>query len=1208
MYLKKIEIFGFKSFALKTEVVFERGVTCIVGPNGCGKSNISDSIRWVLGERSAKMLRGSKMEDILFNGTDFRAPLNLAEVSLTIDNTDQKLPVQYQDVVLTRRLYRSGESEYLINKTPCRLKDIQDVILDTGIGSNSYCMIEQGKIDYILNAEAGERRFLIEEAAGISKYKVKKEEAIRKLERTEQNLLRLNDIVSEVERNIRYAERQAKRASRYKEQFEHLKNLEMKKAVYELTHQDQIAKNIETEKNNLAGQLQQLEESAARQNDQLITLESRLHELEHLFFEQETIRSQAKESLVALEGDENLKRQQIENLKLTAEKSLGESESLANRLDIIREEKRKRVDELDGLAQEKAGLESTRSEKEDSVQKACERYRLIENDIHEKQGILFDLAKQISDLKNNISQSTLEAHGLNRQLQNLEQTKKKLIAELDQLSERQHVVSEMIGGYQNGNIQTLTDLNEIKRQEAEAQAEWEKTQEELSHLSHEQMHVKGQIETLEELNQNGPELSAALLQDYKHQMGESALGELIAGIIDVEPGYEQALSAVLKQFSRSVVVDHPEDARKLIHWLKSAGKEIRSLHVLVQSPNSDDATFSAPDSIAAYTEKRLIDVLRVAEKYRTFIHGLLGDVWVVTDDAFDQIIQSISLPFAETIVTPSGNILQQSEIVFQISQNPVDHVWGIKKSLRDLNDRSVILTGETEILRQKQDGLRSRVSHLRATIEMQSQKNADLRLSHERMEATRDELAEQITKIQDELKIIQQEEVQISEEIGKIGQAKQLDETALQDLESREEQAKSFLHELQTRISQERSEREKIEKELAHITAKFDLYLDKERDLNHAIEFVDGQIADMESRIIELTHDRENALVRAEKLSLELSGYGEKKSSLQQEIINRSMDVERARKDRDLVGQTKDKLLAELKERTQAINDLKEKVHEYMLKSMQLDHEKNTIIQNLQTRYKISLTGINESEYAIDTEEYERIAPEIEGLREKIDQMGAINLLAIDEYDELKTRYDFMAKQKQDLEQARNELMEAIRKINRTTKSLFEETFQKVRESFQEYYKVLFRGGYADIILLDETNPLESGLDIVARPPGKKLQNITLLSGGEKALTALALLFALFSVKPSPFCVLDEVDAPLDEANTDRFLSVLRLFLNTTQFIIVTHCRKTIAMGDSLYGVTMEEPGVSKLVSVKLSSDQSNKKIIEHEDGKVVEELNKILT
>ncbi len=1201
MYLKKIEIFGFKSFADKTEIVFEPGVTCVVGPNGCGKSNISDSIRWVLGERSAKLLRGSKMEDVIFSGTEFRKPLNIAEVSLTIDNTDQKLPIQYEEVVITRRLHRSGESEYLLNRTPCRLKDIQDLILDTGIGSNSYSMIEQGRIDHILNAEAEERRFLIEEAAGISKYKVKKEEALRKLERTEQNLLRLNDITSEVERNIRYAERQAQRAERYKEQFERLKTLEIKKAFFESNLLIKQLKVLEDERSLHSTKLNELEEKVAIQNTSAKEVEKRLQELETSFFDQESARSEAKQELNSIESQEHFNTERIDFLKLAAEKALGEVESLTKRHESLKSEIENKQTEHSQLSSLLNELEGDKNQLE-LKQQGLSQKAVSTDEQNRQQAVLFDLAHRLSDLRNLVHKMHAELIAAQRTKTSLNESYQKLSGAKESYLLKQNSIKEQHSDYQKKRSEIELELaQEIKNRE-QLERNLENVRNELTEIKTKKTKLEGQIRLLEELARAGgpdPKKIAA-----HHDRILKNVTKAFLDLVQIEPGYELAAEAALSEMLCAVVTNNLDSAQQLLHSLTQSGFEQAT--ILINEKNSkafaeDETNVSHP-----LIKKRLRDVVRTSTNYSGLFRKLLHGVYVI-DDLTSKAIQELA-PLAQNykfVAKTGSNFGPNLQINLRnVRYTPERSAFARKEELTKLSQE---LGQTTEVENKLNLSLKqheAQIVTLKEHEQVFNRKILESQSSLMQHEGTLTSVHEYVNKIDEEMKLISHEIKSNQTEVNRFENELKNLNVQLAGLEAEENKEKEYLQLIQKQLESHQISKNEIETQMSQITSKIDLTIEKQQSSKKTAEFLKSQLDEITNHISTLSSERQVSFQKTTQLQEDLERFVSQKENVAKRLFEHSVQAEQLKRERAEVLILRNQALEEAQKTAKSAEELKQKFHNLSLQEMELNHQKNSILQELQSRYKITLSLLNPADFPLMPEEVEEEKTEIERLREKLDSIGTVNLLAIDEYHELKERYDFLNNQKTDLTESKESLLEAIRKINRTTKRLFEETLVRVRESFREYFRTLFGGGYADLVLIDEQNPFESGLDIVARPPGKKLQHITLLSGGEKALTAIALLLSLFSVKPSPFCVLDEVDAPLDEANNDRFLNVLKPFLITTQFIVVTHSRKTIAVGDALYGVTMQEAGVSKLVSVKLSHDSSS---IEHSDGKVATELNQIL-
>ncbi len=1197
MRLKKVEIVGFKSFADRTLVYFDKGVTCVVGPNGCGKSNISDSIRWVLGERSAKMLRGSKMEDVIFAGTQFRKPVAFAEVSLTIDNQDRGLPIDYNEVTLTRRLHRSGESEYLINKTSCRLKDVQDLILDTGIGSSSYSMIEQGRIDHILNADADERRFLIEEAAGISKYKVKKDEAIRKLERTEQNLLRLRDIVTEVQRNIQYAERQARRAERYREQFEKLKDLEIRRAFFELGQISSISGELESAKSRYQSDIEGIVGTIAELRAGQEGLAQSLAEILERYSAIESKRYDLKGRYE--QNDQQLRFNQEKKIEFASrsgqiqqEKSQLDQQIQRSQTEI--ELKREEVVSIDGQKQDvQVAFEAARQMLE-QAESHLEASRTLFN---ETKSAGFEAASEAAKVRNdyhrlcaflesNVEQKKKQDAGASRYQQELEQWAarkedcEKSLRELEErvvlLSEQKTVQEEQLKGLK----ETLESLGD-KIENAERQLHEKQTRQNLLH----------EIDAAAGLSQEG------LLE---HLSGdERSLMRQLRDLLHIEAGYEWAVEAVLGDFAKALVTENGAAASKLLHEMIE--KKSAPAALLVNLTAGDSSFPEAPVSQLPEGElfsSPLRRFVSLEESYRPLLESFFENVFVIenlTDENFLEVLKSAG---AYRLVTREGTLLgPRGRVFFRQGQLSAEqNLFKRGTEIETLSTEIRELERNESSWKQEAERMLQEAQQLDEGVKLTDAEILETKLQRESFESLRKGLQDRLGTFQRELDLIfnEQEEMKTREEEA-IAQRTQLEI----ELMRTEEKQRQIRNEQENLIrDMERMERSKAEalRDFSDQKARLDGLRQREKFLEEACKLLSEQQNRDRSRIEILDTETARIQDREQALNVEDERIRQEQQELNVSLQETDLNLALVRQERDKTQQEIQQIEQMLIESQDKKHQIEEELHEIEKKVMDLGYQEKNIHERLLQSYKIELSAFQPELFALSEADHPAVAAQVDELRQKIESIGTVNLLAIEEYDELKQRYEFLQTQQKDLEEARDSLMEAIRKINRTTKGLFETTFQEVQKAFGEYYQTLFRGGEAKLVLIDESNPLESGVDIVVRPPGKKLQHMSLLSGGEKAMTAMALLFSLFKIKPSPFCVLDEVDAPLDEANVDRFLAVLKTFLQSSQFIIVTHNRKTIAMGDSLYGVTMQEAGVSKIVSVKISQDAQNEAF---EDQKV---------
>ncbi len=1186
MRLKKLELLGFKSFADKTDVLFDHGVTCIVGPNGCGKSNVSDAIRWVLGERSAKLLRGSTMEDVIFNGTEVRKSLAFAEVSLTIDNADRGMPIEYNEVTLTRRLYRTGESEYLLNKTLCRLKDIQDLILDTGIGSSSYSMIEQGRIDYILKADPEERRFLIEEAAGIAKFKVKKDESIRKLERTEDNLKRLRDIVFEVQKNIQYAERQAKRAERYKLELERLKSLEIKRAFHD-------QRQIEQKKLDLV-------QSFQVKKDELTALDQKLQE-QHLTIEgQETrVRSigqrchvkegERYQALSLIESNEQ-KLQYIRDKRVELAQQRGQ---------LLQEQDQLKLSIEAGAAKKEEILAQWQTQESDSASVQT-KFAEVSQALHQHEAFIqeaksaleavrrefFDAAQASTHSRNEYHRYKVLGENLDSQCRREEANAARYREQLDVWTEKLRLCLQSLESASAELSTFSSDHEDIEGRVLALELELADVRKQGHDARLTLREKESRLQTLSEMEQT----SGVSFQEFLAETSQQLPG-LVRGLKDVlkiKEGYEWAVDIALGQFARSLIAGDVATARQLIERLSS--KRSLASGILVRGFGS---SASLPeDTLQCYASlgfRSLAEAVTVETGYEDSVLPFLRKVFIADQFPMPELERLIGLSFPGDVLSKDGLILNAAkQLYFWDDQNQAQFLFSRDTEISRIGQEIGVLTALADEKERLVNQLASELGVLRAHATGSSNKKTGFLLEKESLESEKKSIEERLQAFQKEVELSTSEIAGLRREAE---QSRVSQEQCQTDLAQREQDEKKF-NELQSQKEQAYThlvaERDAVLSQVHQYQAQSDQFQQSLRHLQESLRLVEHHTQQDLDRQSFLEQGKERIAAKEVELSGEETTCAQLAGDYQQRLHTVDVELELLHKDQ---REQEELLLSQrhaLDEMIRVQKSLQDEEHQISLQQMDLDYQLRNVGERLLQRYRLNLADLNPQDYVFTDEELQTIDETLAALQAKVDSLGTVNLLAIEEYQELKQRYDFLLAQQKDLEDARDSLMESIRKINQTTKQLFEDTFAQVQETFKQYYQILFCGGEARIFLIDEAHPLESGIDIVVRPPGKKMQNMSLLSGGEKALTAVALLFALFKIKPSPFCLLDEIDAPLDEANIDRFLAVLRTFLDESQFIIITHNRKTIAMGDSLYGVTMEEPGVSKIVSVKVRAGEES--------------------
>ena len=1067
MRLEKLELVGFKSFLERTVLHFEPGITAIVGPNGSGKSNIFDAIRWVLGEQSVKEMRGFKMEDVIFNGTDKHQPLGMAEVSLTLSNEDGKLPIEEKKVTISRRIFRSGESEYLINHNPVRLKDINDLILGSGIGIDSYSMVGQGKIDLILSSKPEDRRIIFDEASGILKYKLQKKEATRKLEETENNLSRINDIIAEVKRQINSLERQANKAKQYKEIWEQLKEKEKVLGMIKINKLNKERDEFLDKLNEYAEQEKNLKETYQEKLIQNEACQKELKEKEEEIFK-------LKEETIHIEH----LIEQNQQLKIVSKE----------RIEELTKQKEK-------LNQEIGSLKEKLTQINKDIENFNQDYQRLRETIKEKDSLLKEKEKHI----NQISQLKTQSK------ENIERAKKEILS-----------LSDLKAKIKNELIDLDTQLKVKESREKRLRIEELKCQQDKDNIQNNLEQEKKILDDLE----NTLTVKKQEISNLKLNLAEESkkIEELKLHIQNKELEKERLVSQ--KEFLEKLDFEKVESRLKTLILTESLPQEdFNGLIVKIKEKTNCtdiDKNIFSQANFKLYGEAKTIDfdLERLLLKIKQTEEEISHKNQIIKDkiDTIEKLKKQIEESDKEAY-----------QLELEISQRK-NQVYNIQKELERINEESgIVLLELSEVEKELQNLREKKTSFLKEDKDLED-------------------------KIKIEEEIIRKE----NEEINSLDMER---ETCLLE------------------ITQIKTEKSSIEESLKKEDQTLRVLQENLKETEIRIKDYQNEILECEKRIKELDLNLNNLDASDKELLIEKSAKIEEakiKNLKLQEYTQRLEDFKNS--------------IEELRNQIQDINN---RINDLKLQIQDIDFKISNIKERLNQTYQIQL---DEKETLLP-EEYneESLLLEIDKFKQKLSSLGTVNLVAIEEYDEFKKRYDFLTQQQQDLIKAKESLYEAIQKINRTAKNLFLDTFKLINQEFKNYFRLLFCGGEADLFLLQENDPLESGVEIIARPPGKKLQNISLLSGGEKALCAIAIIFAIFKVKPSPFCILDEVDAALDEANISRYANLLDDFSKTAQFIVITHNKKTLLNADVMYGITMEESGVSKIVSVKFKDMNKEK-------------------
>ena len=1184
MYFKQIEMIGFKSFADRSQVRLEPGVTAIVGPNGCGKSNVLDALRWALGEQSPKALRGSHMQDVIFNGSEARQATGMAEVTLTFDNADSRLPLDFAEVEITRRVYRSGESEYLINKAPCRLRDIQELFMDTGIGTNAYSLIGQGKIDLILSSRPEDRRFVFEEAAGIIKYKSRKLAALRKLDSAGHNILRLTDIVAEVQHQMRRLKRQVNAAIRYREFTDALRDLEIRAAWLKY-------KELTEETGALKKGFAAAQDASAKVSAEINTVEARREELGLSRIDLERLVSGRREGVYELDA-------QMEKI----ERAIA---LLRQQIDFSGEQQQQALREQEDFVQRAAAIEARLAETDTQAAALQEQVEAHQSALDNKQREHGEAGARVDEADAQLETArarALEARDVRArtqtELETLEVGISNIEAQLAAIQEceqaqqeRRDALGKQLEGSRALEAKKQTALaNASEQRQGLAEAEAGKTRamqalnQEWQQLREQNSRDEARLHSLRELRDSYEGFAAGVraIMQAKRQKKSGVRGIVgpAGDLLSTEKTCERAIEAALGGNINSIVVRTGEGAKSAIAFLNEhkAGR-VTFLPLDTIRPGRRDDTGSVqglPGVIGPAIELVQYDAaIRLAVEY--LLHNTV--IVETIDDALRIARSQSSFP---RLVTLGGEVVSSS---------------------------GAVTGGRT---RHESRGLLGRSAEIAELEERVAQSQAQIATMGEEGKA----LASAVQDLSERVKEVAEQEAVLRRELNEVGVVIARYTTELENLTQSAERMKQQRDELAAQrdgLAAQRAEAleriDSIESDDATRRQEIDKAQEAASQARQALSVCADELTELRVRRAELTQsaeelernrereqrEREETLREAENRGRLAAQHKANEAKLEDDIagnIEQAKSLSEAREDaqREAVDaqnqlqtvldemETLSKTWRELHERARSVQ---EEVHQ---EEIALRHAEDQIAffeERILSEYRVALDSLTAKEVGTDEYDDETRERMVAEYRRKLERMGEVNMMAIEEFAELEKRNEFLVGQQEDLIQARDTLLGVVTRIDVTIREMFLETFETVSDNFRNYFRQLFNGGQARIYLLDEDNPLESGIEIEARPPGKKPQSIQLLSGGEQALTAIALLFSIFKAKPSPFCVLDEVDAPLDDANISRFLSLVDEFTDASQFIVITHNKQTMGKADVLYGVTMQERGVSHMVSVK---------------------------
>jgi len=1191
MRLKKVEIAGFKSFMEKVTVDFSPGISGIVGPNGCGKSNIADAIRWVMGEQQVKTLRGKKMDDVIFNGSEEAAPVGMAEVSMTLTADEAQFPgiyAEFEEVMITRRLFRDGESEYTINKIPCRLLDVREFFMGTGVGARTYSLVEQNSVYSLVEAKPEERRQFIEEAAGISKYKSRKESAVRKMEATQQNLLRLNDIIREVKTQLGAISRQAKKAEQYK-----ILKKEVKEA--ELTVALQTNADLQTQRSSREEAIQAFKNREIEVRTHIRGLEAALEALKAELLEDENLIAAHQEKLYGTKNSVNIKEQGVEfsrrkiaDLTARKQKNLAEGEALKRREGETGEEiaslKAASAQAEAAIAELRRGVDESASLLDElrGMERSCRQ------DQEEKKIRYIDIVTEKAKLKNTVA-------GLVRMIEDFGKREAHETREIEENGKRSAELRRTLEHFRSGYAseeESFTELGgrreEITDELERARGDLAQRDEKIAELREEIGGRAARLASLKEFDEGYAWCNDGVKSLMTGGKGGSDRQELsrdlflglVADHIRVPREYETAVEAVLGDKLQYVVVKSQTDGIRAIDYLKSSSLGRGSFVPLEVRPH-------AASGASAFEHLReavpLIERIVVQEDYRAVINELLGDVLLIPN-----LVNGISLwqqnGFCGTFVTPEGDIISPSGILTGGSVNGGEkNLLRNRREIAELAEEVETLTTELNEAQNARKRTASLIAQwdeellrLRSQLHLTELRMNGLKKDVERYEGEMRQVAERLKVLEFNRENLRSEAAEARERIARHtletqeleGREAALNESmavtskkwdALRtDLEERE----GALTEQKIRLASLEEKREADLKTLARLETSL---TDRSREIESRV--ADAEACDRESQTL-------TAQIAAEELALKIL-YGECERLEASLTGNRNTLSEKEARFRE--GET------EIREVKSTLENQLREGSELELSCREIAMQMENLRRNIQEKYATDLAELIPGFQPLEEAAIGELAAKLEKDRRAVENFGEVNLLALGEHEELKTRYEFLTAQVADLNTSLETLRTTISRINAISRKRFAETFDGVNKCFQEVFTRLFPGGRAELKLTDENDLLETGVDIEIRVPGKRAQSVTLLSGGEKSLSAIALIFSILVYRPVPFLLLDEVDAALDDSNIALFNRLVKETVSQSQILLITHNKKTMEIADSLYGVTMQKQGISTLVSVNLS-------------------------
>lgn len=1188
MYLKSLEIQGFKSFADKIVLHFNKGQTSVVGPNGSGKSNIADAVRWVLGEQSAKTLRGSKMEDVIFAGTQHRKPVGFASVTITLDNSDKMLPVDFTEVTVSRRIYRSGESEYYLNKTQCRLKDIQELFMNTGVGREGYSIIGQGRIDEILSTKSEERRLVFEEAAGITKYKARKKESERKLEITRQNLARINDMLIELESQLGPLAQQAETARRYIDLSNELKGIEVSLFL------DTIDK-LKVKLDEVENQTREIREQIDEENRKIENIKnknrSKNERLEFLKTEMEELRSLVhgiESEIEKNEGHIRLCEEKINHLITNNENFGNDINSIKERMKTLESDIEKKRFRLQQMSRDEERFSKLLEEAEKTMAGILAR-------LDEGERLIEEAKQAIMDKQDSLSDSKIRLNNLKNDIENYQQLKSRIAEDIRQSTleiDRENMKKEDLDASLRKTREKINlskkRLNELELKKAEIQNELnvKKAQHESVSRSYSALESRNRVlldmeASMEGYSQSVKAIKRACLEN--RDFGRGIHGP-VAQLITVEERFETAIEISLGASLQNIVTDDEYAAKRAIEYLKrnNLGRATFLPKSAIKPRTLDESLLERIRQMKGF-EGIAADKVKCDDQFSGIILNLLGRT-VIVDNMDSGIQMARQFDFMFRIVTLEGELINAGGSMTGGSNgSKSSSIIGRNRVIKENEAELKRLSTRMKAIDVEIRNIETELTDISNEYEQEQKVLSELELVRLRDENHVASILDNVKKITAKLNMLRQQEKEAEEQIKEIKAECEKESEKVKAIEDEIQLLKAKVQANQLKNKDEQQKRDELHRDINDYRVSVNSIRESKQSILEQIEMLNHEKDSNTVSIEKREEEKKRNLKRIEELQAEIQGILKKNASLKEERTGRELKLEALAEERRVLEEELSGMLDKVTEHNSTIITLQEMQGKIEAKKAKMESELETFQNRLWDEY--GLTYGNALELRQEINNVRATQNRINEIKAEIRELGPVNVAAIEDYSKTKERYNFMKNQHDDLVKSEEKLRRVIHEITQVMKKQFIEQFEIINKNFNIVFRELFEGGFAEVRLADEENVLESAIDIIVQPPGKKLQNMMLLSGGERALVAIALIFAILRMRPAPFYILDEIEASLDDANVYKFAEYLRRYTDKLQFIVITHRKGTMEAADILYGVTMEEHGVSKVVSLRMDND-----------------------